>query len=154
MVALHLILSSIRTQALVSGIPELLSSVSILSKYYIHPISHPKYPLLSTTYSSYPSRPAWPEGRGKHINRSHPSEFQFSVDLGPIQTHGRGTATTTTAMSLQEQNMSDRNRDTSDCWKHMQRVSPLQALSSCEERRTNWQTLFVCLFVFLFALLL
>ena len=40
-------------------IPEMLSSVSkILSKYY------PRYRLLSTTYSCYPSRPACPQAEG------------------------------------------------------------------------------------------
>ena len=113
---------SIKTSPLVTSYPRnVIFSHSILSQYY------PRYRLLSTTYSCYPSIPGCPQGRGKHINRSHPSEFQFGLDLGSsIQTHGRGTPPTHV------------NSGRESVLTETQGVSPPRAVLSS----SNWQRIF------------
>ena len=79
-------------------IPEMLSSVSILSKYY------PRYHLLSTTYSCYPSRPAWPQAEG---NTSTGVILQNSNSVSTLvrrSKHMEGVQQQ--PMSIQEENLS------------------------------------------------
>ena len=89
---------SIKTSPLVTSYPRNV----IFSQENIIQILSKVSPLVDNLFL-LSIKTSLPPGRGKHINRSHPSEFQFGLDLGSsIQTHGRGTTTTTNVNSGRE----------------------------------------------------